>query len=132
MQKELYPSEEAEALTGHWLLKCSDALLYAYCMSFDVQPMEDETCTNFVLLTGSALEDDVAELEIDLCLTRGRKVIVKLSPLGTTTFSADQVYVTGHTATLQMSSHNNCASCSSRSFEEVIRGFFFAQFDLYF
>lgn len=94
MQKELYPSEEAEALTGHWHTRSSSVLLYAYFMSFDLQPVEEEAHANFVLLTGTALEDDVAKLETDLCLTRGRKVTVKLSPLGTTTFSADQVCVT--------------------------------------
>lgn len=93
-QKELYPSKESEVLTGHWHTRSSGALIYAYCISFDVQPIEDEAHANFVLLTGSALEDDVAKLEIDLCLTRGRKVVVKLSPLGTTTVSADQVCVT--------------------------------------
>lgn len=97
MQKELYPSEQAEVFTGHWHIRSSDALLYAYCMSFDVQPKDDEAYANFVLLTGSALDDDLAKLETDLCLTRGRKVTVKLSPWGTTTFSADQVCVTGHT-----------------------------------
>ena len=62
-------------------------------MSFDVQPVETEVHANFVLLTGSALEDDVATLEIDLCLTRGRKVTTKLSPLGILTVTARQVYV---------------------------------------
>lgn len=64
-------------------------------MSFDVQPLEDEVYANFVLLTGSALEDDVASLGIDLCLTRGRKVTAKLSSLGITTVTARQVRVAG-------------------------------------
>ena len=90
-QKELYPAQESEALTGSWLSRNSDAHLHAYRLSFDVQPVEDEVHADFVLLTGNALDDDVATLGTDLLLTRGRKVTAKLSPLGITTVTAHRV-----------------------------------------
>lgn len=90
-QKELHSVAEAEAFTGHWHTSSSGAVLFAYYMSFDIHPVEDEMHANFVLLIGAALDDDVSKLEIELCLTRGRKAKAKLSPLGRTTLTADQV-----------------------------------------
>lgn len=92
MQKELYPSEDAKALSGDWLTKTEDVVLYAYCMSFELSPQENEAYSNFVLLTGAPLADDVGTLQTELCLTRGRIVTATLSPLGPTTVLADQVY----------------------------------------
>lgn len=90
-QKELHSVAEAEAFTGHWHTSSSGAVLFAYYMSFDIHPVEDEMHANFVLLIGAALDDDVSKLEIELCLTRGRKAKAKLSPLGRTTLTADQL-----------------------------------------
>ncbi|KAG0553607.1 hypothetical protein KC19_12G024900 [Ceratodon purpureus] len=114
-QKELYPAQEAEALTGSWLSRNSDAHLHAYRLSFDVQPVEDEVHADFVLLTGNALDDDVATLGTDLLLTRGRKVTAKLSPLGITTVTAHRL---GDAKIFQQVLFNGMFSKMSKSAQE--------------
>ena len=78
------------ALCGSWAHKPDNVTLNAYKLHF-VCDQEGENYSDFVLLVGSSLDDDVASAEIVLSLIPNKVITSYVSPCGKVHLSAEQV-----------------------------------------
>lgn len=90
-RKELHSTADIAALHGNWINSTHDVLLHAYIVSFTFTPGEDDLYSDFVLLISSVIDDDIANTEIPLFLTRNRTAKAQISAVGNYLMSADQL-----------------------------------------
>uniref|UniRef100_A0A804J326 Uncharacterized protein n=1 Tax=Musa acuminata subsp. malaccensis TaxID=214687 RepID=A0A804J326_MUSAM len=89
-RKELHGMTSVHALCGSWAHKPDNVTLNAYKVHF-VCDQEGENYSDFVLLVGSSLDDDVASAEIVLSLIPNKVITSYVSPCGKVHLSAEQV-----------------------------------------
>ncbi|XP_074345959.1 endoribonuclease Dicer homolog 3a-like isoform X1 [Apium graveolens] len=88
-RKELHGTTSIRALSGTWGEMIDNTYFFAYKLDF-VCDIPDEHYSSFILLVESKLEDDVANLEVDLYLV-DRVVKSSVSSCGRVLLDAEQV-----------------------------------------
>ncbi|RLN41300.1 Type III restriction enzyme, res subunit family protein, expressed [Panicum miliaceum] len=89
-RKELHGTINVHGLSGSWIHENESVTLNTYRFDF-VCDQEGENYAGFVLLIESALDDDVANLKIDLFLIPNKMVYTTVTPCGKIQLNKEQV-----------------------------------------
>jgi hypothetical protein len=90
-QKELHTTVATSALKGSWGDVPGVVKLHAYKLTFSVESVDNNPYQGFALLVETKLDDDVAQLEVELALRLGRMATTRFSPAGEIDLTSEQV-----------------------------------------